>query len=356
MRRVLAKLKGEESREEVEARRLPGLVLKFACPRYDRIEPLTSGVVQPDGISLNCEVVKPAEAHRRMLEGEFDVSEMSMSYYMMLKLAGKPSITAIPVFPMRSFFHTQLLVNVDSGIEKPTDLRGKRIGVQEYGMTLALWLRGILRDEFNIQPAEMDWFVERGEGKKVSDALGFEFPSDIKVHQVPPETDLMAMLAEGELDVAFPYPKHWRTGSDRTTDLAVDQSRKVRRLFPDRKAEAIRYYRKTGFFPINHTIAIKNAVLERNPWVARSLLDAFVRAKEISFQRSWMLSLESTNFVWLDSLLEEVTSVFGDDPFPYGLKANRQILNKMAEYSHDQGLTPSRAKPEELFVSTTLDS
>jgi len=330
--------------------------LSFACPRYDRTEALLTREVRPTDIDLRYEVMQPAEAHGRMLRGEFDVGEMSMSYYMMLKLSGDSGLTAIPVFPMRTFFHTHLLVGAQSGINKPEDLRGKRIGVQEYGMTLALWLRGIFKAEYDIEPSEMEWLLERAEGMKVSDILGFKPPSDVKVRQVPKDTDLMSMLARGELDVAYPYPPHWRTQKDRTRDLTPEESRGVKRLFDDPKAEAIRYFKKTGYFPINHTIAIKDEVLRKDPWVARSLYDALQRAKELSYAKTKLISRESTNFVWLDSLLEEVGGVFGFDPFPYGIKANSRILQAMAEYSHDQGLTASVAKPDGLFAASTLDS
>ena len=338
------------------APKISRLRFSLSCPAYDRTEALRTGEVQPEGLDLVYVTLPPAEAHARMLKNqEFDASDMSMSFYMMSKLSGKESrFTAIPVFPMRRFFHSELLVNIDSGIKTPEDLKGKRIGVQEYGMTLALWLRGILEHEFKVHPSEIEWYLERSPGEKVGDTINFNPPANIRITQVPPNTDLMTMLERGEVDAAFPYPKIWKTQRDRTGVTSYRGS-KVVGLFPNPKEESIRFYKKTGFFPINHVIVIKDQILKEYPWVAISLYEAFVRSKEISYDIVRSKLREPSNYVWLDDLVREVEEIFGNDPYPYGLANNRKILEAMASYSYEQRLTPRKATLSDLFFRTTVD-
>ncbi|MDA4111675.1 MAG: ABC transporter substrate-binding protein [Thaumarchaeota archaeon] len=332
------------------------LRLSLSCPSYDRTEALRTGEVQPEGLELSYVTMPPADAHARMLKyQEFDASDMSMSFYLMGKLSGKTPFTAIPVFPMRRFFHSEVIVNVDSGIKTPSDLKGKRIGVQEYGMTLALWLRGILEHEFRVTPPEVEWYVERNPGEKVGDSIGFKAPPDVRINQLKPETDLMTSIENHEIDAAFPYPKIWKTHRDRSNSTGGVGQRKTRPLFADPKQESIRYYRKTGFFPINHVIVIKDEILKENPWVALSLYEAFLKAKEISYAKVEAKLREPTNYVWLDDLVNEVREIFGADPYPYGLKENENILDAIATYSNEQGLTPRKAVLNDLFFYTTLD-
>jgi 4,5-dihydroxyphthalate decarboxylase len=331
-----------------------GLRLALACPDYDRTEALRTREVRPDGIDLVYLSMLPAEAHARMIrDQEFDASDMSISHYIASKVSGKASFTAIPVFPMRRFFHTDLIVNSSSGIHTPEDLRGKKIGVQEYGMTLALWIRGILQHEFGVASSEIGWYLERMPEDRVGGSLDFKLPAGVRTYQVPRDSDLLTMLQLGELDAAFPYPRIWKTKRDRTSE--IDEPDKVRRLFHNPKEEAIRYYEKTGFFPINHLIVVKDEILKENPWVALSLFEAFQKAKEVSYAKVKAKLREPTNYVWLDDLVEEVRKVFGDDPYPYGIRRNEKTIDAMTQYSWEQGLSPRKAAVSDLFFPTTLD-
>lgn len=333
------------------------LKLTMACGPYDRTRALQTGKVQPDGIELTYLTIKPADGFARMLRyQEFDVSEMSISLYLASKILGKVPFTAIPVFTMRRFFHSEIVVNSDSGIRAPSDLNGKRFGVPEYGMSLALWIRGILLHEFGVDPSSMEWYVERSPGETVGDAIGLKLPLGAKIRQVPKDTDVMTMLDEGRIDAAYPLPRHWRTKTDRVKDVPEELGSKVMRLFSDPKAETIRFYSKTGLFPINHIIVIKDSLLKENPWVARNLYEAFEESKRISYEESANVAKESTNFVWLDSLWDEIRSVMGEDPFPYGIMRNEKILNEVITYSYEQSLSPRKAELSELFVRSTLNT
>lgn len=332
------------------------LKLTLASPAYDRNEALLTGEVQPEGIDLNYITMAPPQAHSRMLKNqEFDVSDMSMSFYMIAKLSGKAPFTAIPVFPMRKFFHTDLAVNVDSGIKSLSDLKGKRVGVLEYSMSLALWLRGIFQHEYGVLPTDIEWYVERAPDKGVGATFGFTPPSTAKIHYVPENTDLTTMLEKGEIDMAFPQFNFWKTQMDRSKSLNSSEKGEVKLLFPNQKEESIRFYKKTGLFPVNHTVVIRNDILEKNPWVAMSLHEAYQKSKEKSYEKVEAKMREPTNYVWLDDLVREVKEVFGPDPYPYGIRKNEKVLDAVTTYSFEQGLSPRKAKIEDLFFKTTLE-
>lgn len=330
------------------------LRLSFACERYDRVEAIANESVKPEGIDLVYSRSPVAETFYRQLKyHEFDVSEMSISFYLMAKARQNFPYLAIPIFPMRRFFHTELLCNVDSGIKRPEDIVGKRVGLPEYGMTLGLWVRGILLHEFGIPADKIEWYVERTE-KSIGAALGFRAPSNVKVQDVPPNESLVSMLSKGQVDVGFVYYEQMKSYMEKSTTAVLSTS-KVKRLFPDRKAEAKRYFKKTGFFPINHVIIVRKELVDANPWIATNLFNAFVRSKQICFEINKKKTEMPHSFVWLEDLYDEINEVFGDDPFPYGFKANSKILDAMTTYSNEQGLTPRKLEPAELFFPNTID-
>jgi 4,5-dihydroxyphthalate decarboxylase len=335
---------------------LSRIQLSFASPAYDRNESLMTGEIQPEGIELVYMKLPPQEAHARMLKNqEFDVSDMSMSHYIIAKLAGKAPFTAIPVFPMRRFFHVDLAINKNSGIEQPQDLRGKRIGVPEYSMSFALWLRGILLHEFGVAPSDVEWHIERSPADRVGDSIGFSPPSNVTIRQFPKDKDLMQMLDSGELDAALPQFKFWKNSRDRSASGGGSElSENVGLLFQDQKAESMRYFKKTGIFPINHTVVIRNEILEKYPWIAMNLYEAFQKSKEKSYEKLEARMREPTNYIFLDDLVREIRGIFGSDPYPYGVKENEKTIDTIATYSYEQGLSPRKANPADLFFSTTI--
>jgi 4,5-dihydroxyphthalate decarboxylase len=182
---------------------------------------------------------------------------------------------AIPVFTMRRFFHTSIIVRTDSGITEPAQLRGRRIGVPEYQQTWAIWSRGALQHEFGVHAREIEWFMERNPDNSHGGATGFSPPDGVRVSQIAATTNMGEMLLRGELDGAIHYLPE-KNLVDRST---VDVSSVTRPLFPDPAAEGRRYYAKTGLFPINHTVVIRRSLLEQHPWIALNLYSAFVAAK-----------------------------------------------------------------------------
>jgi 4,5-dihydroxyphthalate decarboxylase len=329
---------------------VPQLELSVALSDNERTHPLIEGRVSPQGIALIPTVVHPSEMFWRQLRfAEFDISEMSMSSLIIAVSRGDTRWVAIPVFTMRRFFHTSIIVRKDSGITTPADLRGKRIGVPEYQQTWAIWSRGVLQHEFGVHAREIEWFMERNPDKSHGGATGFAPPAGVRVNQIPPSTSMGEMLVRGELDGALHYLQE-KNLVDRST---VDVSGVTRYLFPDPAAEGRRFYAKTGLFPINHTVVVRRALLERHPWIALNLYSAFVAAKE-EVARAGKSYL---HWYFETGLLDGgvARTLAEHDPLAYGFKAAKGVLATIAQYVHEQGLCARRVELEEIFAASTLD-
>ncbi len=318
------------------------LELSFSMGRYERVEPLITGEVRPQGISLRYyPLAGPDIFYRQLKFSQFDVSEMSFSSFLMAMARGW-GYQALPVFHHREFEYTRLLVRKDS-INRPEDLKGKRIGTGDYQQTAALWFRGQLQHEFGVKPTDMEWFMGRSEKYSHGGALGgFKPPPGLKFNYAT--KDLGTMLLNGELDAA-----HYQFGAaidKATTDITHHSS--LRKLFPDRMAEAVRYYKKNGFYPAHHLTVVRKSILKEHPWVAISLFDAFEKAKSLAKERLRPNRLSMIMFA--DQVLKDQQESFGDDPYQYGLKANRKMVDTVLTYSVEQGLTECRQPLKELFA------
>jgi 4,5-dihydroxyphthalate decarboxylase len=280
-----------------------------------------------------------------------------MSSYLIARSRGVDMI-AIPVFPSRRFFHAEQSYHVDSGVKQPSDLVGKRIGVGEYQQTAALWARGILDHDFGVSQYKVHWYMERSEELSHGGATGFVPPPGISFHRIPRDKSMATMLVNHEIDVA-PIAGHLSRAVnviDRSTQLRGSEGdwSKVKPLFPDEIAEAKRFVGAHGFVPVNHTYIIRGDVYRNNPGVARALYDGFVAAKAYA-----MDTLEEripAALVFGAEYLAMTRNILGDDPFPYGIKANEAMLDTITDFSHEQGLTPRKMKIEELFAEETSDS
>ena len=206
-------------------------------------------------------MLHPSELFWRQLRfAEFDVAEMSMSSLMMAKSKGDERFVGIPVFTTRLFFHTTTLVRRDANIDSPADLKGKRVGVPEYQQTAALWARGVMQHEFGVAPKEMEFWMERPPSRSHGGATGFVPPPGVTVRQIPPEKNIGAMMLSGELDAVMYYLVDPNLIDRSTADLRNHPD--IKPLFPDPRAEGVRYYQKTGLYPINHGMVIKRELAE----------------------------------------------------------------------------------------------
>lgn len=313
--------------------------LSFACGDYELTRPLVEGTVKPAGIELVELTMTAPERHwRMMLFEEFDICEFSMGSYLICKEAGR-NFTAIPVFPHRRFRHGFVFCNVNSGIEEPKDLAGKNIGIRTYQVTAGIWMMGILADEYGVPLDTINWYSQDPEEQQ------FDLPDRVKLEKLPEGNNIDEMLVKGELDAAI-YPE--------TLPSIVRGDHRVKRLFPNYKEVEMEYFKKTSIFPIMHTVVIKDSVLRENPWVARSLLDAFQQAKELAYKR--IENPRSIPFAWGMELLEEQKRILGPDPWPYNLRDNYEALKTFIRYHHKLGMTQKQSKVEELFVPSTLDA
>jgi 4,5-dihydroxyphthalate decarboxylase len=332
------------------------LTLSFASAYNERVEPLMDGTVEPEGVKLLPTYSDPPVTFWRQLKfQDFDVSEMSLSSFLIARSQGFDYL-ALPVFPSRRLFQTELSYHEDSGINEPGDLVGKRLGVAEYQQTAALWTRGILEHDFGVSQYQVHWFMERTEELSHGGATGFKPPEGISFQRIPPDKSLASMLVEHELDAAAVQRTMQRQGTniiERSQRIrgSGDWS-KVRPLFPDRQAEAARFYKAHGFLPANHTYIVRGELVRQYPWLPLNLYFAFVKAKEV-WNEQLTERIPSALFFGRE-YLAQTKQLIGDDPFAYGLKANQDMLNTLVGYSHEQGLTPRKLAFEELFAEPTL--
>ena len=324
------------------------LRLSFACWDYDRMRALADGRVRPDGIDLVYLNQPVEETFFRMLRyREFDACEMSLSSYVASLGRDDPAFIAIPAFPSRFFRHSCIFVSAKSGIRKPQDLKGKRIGVPEYQMTAPVWIRGILSDEYGVKVTELEHFSGGEEEPGRDEKLKLDLPSSIRLQPIPADKTLSRMLAEGEIDALV---------TARAPSTFYSEPDKVQRLFPDYVEMEKDYYRRTRIFPIMHTVVIRRDVYEKNPWVAQSLYKACVASKARAYELYNQTAAMPAMLPWSVAHVEEARREMGEDWWPYGLAANRQVLDTFLRYHHEQGLSRRRFAPDELFARETLES
>lgn len=307
------------------------LELTLLLADYHRTRPILEGDITAYGIKLQPWRAESGEACMRPVYEEFDIAEMSLSWYMMARCRKEP-VVALPIFPLRMQIHPYIFCSASSAIEKPEDLKGKKIGMDQYRLTVGLWARGILQEDYGVRPEECEWFTSEPEGAGYQPSPNVE----ITVTHKPVE----AMLLNGEIDALIP-PNI--VPSFRAKDA------RIRRLFKDPRETVNEYFRRTKIFPITHTLVVRQSLFEQNPWLVSSLLDAFNQAEERcrkSYEYAKRLALPSAVLI-----LEEEEEVFGDNPWSHGLTAQNQIvLDKFVQYAHEQGYIPERPPLGELFA------
>jgi 4,5-dihydroxyphthalate decarboxylase len=315
-----------------------------------RTWPVIDGQIKPDGIDLVPTVLHPSELFWRQLRyAEFDVSEMSVSSLMMARSKGDERFVGIPVFTTRRFFHTTTLVRRDAGIDIPADLKGKRVGVPEYQQTAALWARGVLQHEFGVESKDMEFWMERPPSRSHGGATGFKPPPGVTVNQIPEEKSIGSMMLARELDAVIFYLVDPNLIDRSTVDLHHHPD--IKPLFPDPLAEGVRFYRKTGLYPINHGMVIKRELAEQHPWAITNILKAFNQANALANrQRAEHVEYHlETGLVAAEARKALQTPIIS-----HGIIANRLVLETIAQYSLEQGLTPRLMKLDELFAASMM--
>jgi 4,5-dihydroxyphthalate decarboxylase len=316
-----------------------------------RTWPLFDGTVKPDGVDLIMSPVHPSELFWRQLRfADFDLSDMSFSSLTMAVAHGDQRWVGLPIFTTRRFFHTGVLVRRDAGIETPVDLKGKRVGVPEYQQTAALWTRGVLQHEFGVEPKQMEFWMERNPEHSHGGATNFKAPPGVTIHQIPLGKDIGSLMLSSELQATLLYIVNRNLVDRSTADLW--NHRDIKYLFPDPKAEGVRFYKKTGLYPINHCVVIKREIAERHPWAILNIFKAFERANSIANEQR----MEHVAYHIDTGLLPPDTrKALAIPVVQYGIAANRHVLETAVQYSVEQGLTPRLLKLEEVFAPSTME-
>lgn len=324
------------------------LSLTVACGPYDRTEALRNGAVQLEGIELTyLAIPSPPEIFARMIKHqEFDVAEMSSSHYLICRSKGEFPFVALPIFPSRVFRHGFIFVNTRASIKTPKDLEGKRVGVPEYRQTAAVWIRGILKQEYGAAWETMHWFEGGINEPRHQDVLDLRPEGPVSLQFIGERKTLSGMLETGEIDAMI--------GARDPASLKV--SPHVQRLFPNYRETEREYYRKTGIFPIMHTLVLKESLYREKPWVVHSLYKAFVEAKRWALEQARFSGTLRYMLPWLLADLEELDEVFGADPWPYGLEPNRKTLQTLVEYLVDQRFLRQPVELETMFTPITEGS
>lgn len=321
------------------------LPLTLGCWDYDRVFALRDGRVKPEGIDLRFLNMIVEETFFRMLRNkEFDVSEMSMSSYVVSLTRKESPFIAIPVFPSRFFRHSCIYVNANAGINKPSDLIGKRIGTPEFQMTAPVWIRGILSEHYDV-PVDSVTYVTGGEEEpNREEKLKLDLPDNIKIERIGPDQTLSKMLVTGEIDALHTARKP-----------STFDGKTVKRLFPNYMEVERAYWGETGIFPIMHVVAIRREVYEKNRWIAMNLFQAFKDAQQICYEGLRETAALKGMLPWFNAHVEDAFETMGQDFWPYGLEKNKKTLDTFLRYHHEQGLSPRLVTAEEMFAPETLE-
>ena len=314
------------------------LRLTLSCNEYDRTRFLVDGTVQAEGIALDIIALPSEQRHARFARNlEFDVCELQMGVFLGWIGRGAP-FSAIPVFPHRKFCHGNVVVCSASGIRRPEDLAGKTIGMRAHFNPVSLWMRGILQEEHGVPARSLKLCTNQQE-----QVPGWQPPEWMAIERLPPGQKIEDVLPRGEIDACM-LPE--------ISPKLIRNTPGVARLWPNFREVEKAYYLRTKIFPIRHVVVVKNAILERHPWVARSLVDAFTKAKEIGIKH--VSDTRRSFLAWYGAELEEERELFGADAWPYNIKDNRVALETMTRYAEMVGITERQLEINELFAQSAL--
>lgn len=325
------------------------LRLSAAIATYGHTKALKSKQVRPAGCELDFVEVEPIiAAFRRMIRTlEFDVCELAPTTYLAAREAGVP-ITALPVFLMRRFHHGDIVCRPGSGISMPTDLEGRKVGVRAYTVSTGVWARGVLQHEYGVDPNSITWIVDDEEH-----VTSYRLPSNVV--KVDPGQSIAGLFREGGIDAALTGPAGIGRSGSPTTDWAItgagfDEARQPSAdyypLFPEARVIEADWYLRTGIYPIHGLVVVKTEILDANPWLAQSLVDAFTQSKQPFLESLWSGIDDAKEFARYSSFRE----IVGDDPLPYGLGPNENSINALIDYSVDQHIATRRPNADEIFA------
>lgn len=329
------------------------LPVKLAGYRYDRVQPLIDGRVGLKGCNAQFEIAAIGNMNTDTFDGpqSREVTEIGLHPFMLAYANdGFRDYSLLPVFPFRTFRHRSIFIRTDRGIEKPEDLRGKRIATPGFSSTSLTWLRGILQDEYGADPGDVQWVVSSADSSAETAGKASKqenvIPRGFEVTQGPPGKDESDLLESGEVDALFHAlePRAYVQGHP-----------DVGRLFSDYRQTEQAYYSKTGIFPIMHAVAIHNKVANAYPWLPEAVFNAYSEAKAIMYSELKKLGWATISLPWIGYEIENTRKLMGGNYWSYGIEPNRKALETLFRYSHEQGLAKRRLTVEELFHPDTWD-
>ncbi len=311
--------------------------LNIAIANYDRTRPLIKGWVKGKGLAITTHTPEVrGDFCTKPVYEEYDAAEMSFSWYLEAR-DRNAGCMALPIFPMRMAVMAYVFVRADSGITKPSDLIGKRIGVRGYRYTVNLWLRGIFNDHYGLAPEQTTWVTAEDENN------GFVIPKGVNI-ELRRDSDSAENLKNGVVDAIY------CTG---IPDAFTRGEPWIRRLFLDTQGEMRDHFQRTGIMPITHTFVMNKQLTEREPWVAESLYQAISDSQrmcdEIYQTDPKLMSLYEAVFI-----VEQQKAAYGSTPYAHGVAPNRKIIETFVRYAHEQGYISRQIPVEELFVPGTL--
>jgi 4,5-dihydroxyphthalate decarboxylase len=323
------------------------LELSVAMGDYDRTRALVDGSVQIDGVAPVFMLLSPEEIFfRAFRHADFDICELSLSSFVLRTARGDNPYVGVPVFPSRAFRHTSIVVRTDRGIQRPVDLKGRRIGTPEYQLTACVWARALLQDDFAVKPSDITWIRGGMEQPGRVEKIALDLPADVHLENAPADRTLSAMLEVGEIDgiIGPRLPSCFERGFAQ-----------VGWLFRDPTAAATDYFRRSGIFPIMHVLGIRRTLVEFHPWLAAAVCKAFERAKSLALEQLSDTSATKVTLPFVEEQLRAARQLLGADFWPYGTEANRKVLDTFLRHHHAQGLSPRRVAVEELFHPSTSE-
>jgi 4,5-dihydroxyphthalate decarboxylase len=325
--------------------------LKVAGYDYDRVRAIMDAQVgiKDTDISFDVENIYSLSRSAFGPDRKYDVTEIGLLPFIR-KYVNEDfqAYTLIPVFISRIFRHRNIFVHVDSGIEKPEDLRGKRVGTPGYGFSANTWIRGMLLDEYGVNADDMEWIetTESSDGAKLSPRLDRHYlADDFPLIKGPPGVDESELLLSGDCDALI---------TAITPRSFLDGNPKVRQLFPNVRAAEQEYYRKTKLFPIMHAIAIRSDAIKANPQLPKAVFDMYSQAKQKAYENLETTTSLKVTLPWVTQEFEDTRRLMGENFWAYGIEANRKELELVMRYVYEQGLVKSPLQYEELFHASTL--
>ena len=321
--------------------------ITIACAEYDRTRAIMDGRVKVDGCDVTYLPLEPEELFFRAFRyHDFDIAELSFNSYLMTTSRDLCPYVAIPAFVSRHFRHSSIFVRTDRNIRSPKDLKGKLVGLPEYQQTANVWMRGIFKDEYGIDPADIHWRTggqdEPGRDERTPLKLG----GGVDLQPIGPDKTLTKMLVDGELDAVL---------SARELSCYVNKVPNIGLMFPNYREVEMDYYKRSSIFPIMHLIGIKKSLVEKYPWLPATVYKAFCQAKAIAVNDMKAMAAKKVTMPWPEAAVADAVKLMGEDYWRYGVAECAHEIDKLAGYSFEQGLATRKLTASEIFHPSVFE-